>query len=97
MISKNNQIKEHYEKVRREKIKENLLDCLKDINDKININTVIKKHKKYIETQNLLGKSKYKTLELLIHYKNTNNKQIAINNLICAMVNLKLFRLIDEV
>lgn len=86
----------------REDINHDLLDCynliLSYTKNKTNvkpstenINFIIKKHKKFIDMTNIQGKSKYNTLNLLIHYSNTYDPSLAMSTLTNSLNNRKIF------
>lgn len=84
---------EFHNRTKRLFIKEHLLECYEKLVKGENIDTLIKQHKNFINSFNLIGKKKntFKTLEYLIQYKNTKNKPIALYNFTNALNNLKLF------
>ena len=84
---------EFYNRTKRVIIKEHLLECYENLVKGGNIDTLIKQHKHFINSFNLIGKQKntLKTLEYLIQYKNTKNKSTALYNLTNTLNNLKLF------
>ena len=58
----------------------------------ININALIRHHKKLINKTNLVGKNKYKTFILLQNYINAKNKINAMAILTNTVNNMGLFR-----
>ena len=91
----NYQIKEDNNKNSILSIKNHLCECYKMILYGEKIASVINKHKIFINKFNLHGKNKYKTLQLLYHFKNTRNKAIAINTLLLSLNNLNLLNDLD--
>ena len=98
MRSKNLQEAESYKRDQRDFINQDLLEAYNRLvagnklatNDK-DIKQIIKGHAKTINRTNLVGKGKYKTLILLEHYKNTQNKETALAILTGALNNKGLF------
>jgi len=89
-VTKNNQIKEITIKNTRENIKDDLLNCFKLIHKDVDINVLLKQHKKLIDHSGIGGKNRFKTLTYLVHYKNTKNKSTALTNLTNTLNNLHL-------
>jgi len=70
---------EYINKIKRDIIKEHLVECYKKLCDKEDINVLIRQHKRFINLMELNGnKNKYKTLSYLEHYRNTKNKSDAM-------------------
>ena len=91
MKIKNTQEKEYINDIKRQYIKEDLFACYKKIqkDNNININSLIKRHKRLINSLELIGnKKKYKSLTYLEHYRNTKNKVAALMILTCTMNNM---------
>ena len=94
MKKKYNYFYEEDNKVKRQLIKEDLLECFQKIIKGEKIENIIKKHKKYINNLNLLGKKQYKSLGILEFYKNSYEKQPnqAYTNLLCYLNNNNLLK-----
>lgn len=87
---------QEYEYLRKNKVNEiymDLLTCYNKLLKEENINTLINNHKKLISKLGLSGKNKnkYKSLNILLQYKNTKNKSMAIMVLANTLNNLSLF------
>lgn len=93
MITKNNLVLEFNNNLKRKIIREHLLECYKKIGEKVDIDTVIKQHRKIINDMQLKGKPKniYKTLDILKQYKKTKNKGTALYVLTNTLNNLNVF------
>jgi hypothetical protein len=89
MNQKNTRMSEYYNKLKRDYIKENLIESYKRLVKGENINLIIRQHKKLINQMELNGKNKnkYKTINLLTHYKNTSDKTLALITLTNALNN----------
>lgn len=94
MKKNNSQLEELTIKLKRDYIKENLLEAYKNILNGSDIKAIIKGHKKVIDSMVLKGKNKnkYKTLKYLEQYRDTYNKDLALANLTNALNNKSLFR-----
>ena len=69
-----------------------LLDCYYRLLNKESISTIIKSHSSFISKLQLPGHYKnYKTLALLVHYKNTLNKSNAMTTLVNSLNNKNIF------
>ena len=89
MKFKDTQDQAYINDVKRQIIKDDFLACYKKLeNKKSEINSVIKHHKRLINSLELLGKKKYKTLTYLEDYRNTENKITALMLLTCTLNNM---------
>ncbi len=86
-----NQKREYVRSCKKELIDRDLLDCYNRLVEKHNPEYVIRSHKACINRMDIYGKNKYKTLQLLEHYKNTEDKTAALSILACSLNNRGLF------
>ena len=84
--------KENLQKYKKEIIYKHLFECLKRIEKKENIDTIIKQHKQLINNLEIKGtnKNKFKTLSQLVVYKNSKDKVHALACFLNYLNNLKL-------
>ena len=68
-------------KMKKLMVRENLHECYVKVKNNENIDTIIKQHKRFINLLQINGKPKniYKTIKVLEHFKNTQNKSIAFS------------------
>lgn len=94
MKKKYNYFYEDDNKIKRELIKDDLVECFEKIINGEKIENVIKNHKKYINNLKLSGKKQYKSLGILEFYKNSYEKQPykAYMNLLCYLNNNNLLK-----
>lgn len=88
-----NQIKESTRKQRLDLINKNLLANYEKILAGENIKGIINNQRRFITKMDLQNKYKNKhiSVEVLQHYHNTKNKEIALNNLTNYLCNKHLF------
>jgi hypothetical protein len=88
-----NQIKESTRKQRLDLINKNLLANYEKILEGENIKGIINNQRRFITKMDLQNKYKNKhiSVEVLEHYHNTKNKEIALNNLTNYLCNKHLF------
>lgn len=80
------------EKYKRELIKIDLLRCYHEIIKMESINTVIKTHKRLINQLQLRSHNKkHKSIDLLVHYKNTKNHAQGLSILTNTLNNMGVF------
>jgi len=78
-----------------ELLNRDLFDCYNRILKKEPISTLIRSHSNFINKLQLSGHNKnHKTLAILIHYKNTKNKAIALSTLTNSLNNRNIFSLV---
>jgi hypothetical protein len=81
------------EKYKHELINIDLLRCYHEIVKKEPVNTVIKTHKRLINQLQLHGHNKkHKSVDLLVHYKNTKDHAHGLYILINTLNNRGIFR-----
>ena len=94
-------------RILREYINEDLLDCYNLLRNRVKdkstvkaddfyMNYLITRHKNFINKTNIGGRTKYHTLNLLIHYLNTQNPSIAMHTLTNSLNNRNLFNPINK-
>ena len=89
MKFKDTQEKAYINDIKRQHIREDLLLCYKKLQKEDDINGLIKRHKRLINSLELKGKNKkYKTLTYLEHYRNTENKTTALMILTSTLNNM---------
>jgi hypothetical protein len=101
MVRKRDICSQEYEFIRERKsdmINEHLLECYNRLIKKEDINLLIRLHKKFITKMQMNGKNKnkYKTIDYLVHYRNTINKnrkneEMALRILMCCLNNRGIF------
>ena len=81
-------------KNKRDFIKEDLFECYEKLCKGEDVSHLIKSHRRFINNMQLNGnsKKKYKTLDYLVHYRNTKNKVGAMINLTNAIYGIHLFK-----
>lgn len=79
------------EKYKRELINKDLLRCYQQLVKDEDVTLLIRTHKKFINRLELVGNKKLPTLHLLEHYKNTENKALALSILTNSLNNKGLF------
>ena len=84
---------EYVRKIKVDEINIDLLNCYNKLLKGENINLLIRDHTKLITKMEFIGKNKnkYKSLNILQHYKNTKNKSLAIMVLANTLNNQSLF------
>ena len=89
-----NQEYEYMRQIKLDRINLDLLDCYNKLIAGENIDILIRLHKKFINKMKMNGKNKnkYKTMDFLIHYRNTRDKITAIRLLTCCLNNRGLFK-----
>ena len=75
------------EKYKRELINKDLLRCYQQLVKDEDVTLLIRTHKKFINRLELVGNKKLPTLHLLEHYKNTENKALALSILTNSLNN----------
>ena len=81
-----------HEKYKRELIEQDLLHCYHLILKETAVTPLIRAHIKLINRLELIGHNKKRpTVDLLIHYKNTNNKVLALSVLTNSLNKKGLF------
>ncbi len=88
-----NQTKEYVRVQKKALIDRDLLDCYNRILEKQNVNAIIRSHRARINRMDLHGKNKYKTLKILEHYNNTQDKTTAMSILTNSLNNSGIFRM----
>ena len=90
---------EYIRQIKLEMIDEHLLECYNRLLKEENINLLIRLHRNFINKMIINGKAKnkYKTIDCLIHYRNTINKNMknektALKILTCCLNNRGLFK-----
>jgi hypothetical protein len=76
-------------KMKKLMVRENLHECYFKVKNNENIDTIIEQHKRFINSLQINGKPEniYKTIKVLEHYKNTQNKSIAFSVLESTLCN----------
>ena len=87
-----NQIREREREEKENDLKENLKELILKLNKGENINNLLKKQNKLVKKSEYYNTyKKHWTEILLIHYKNTSNKTIAYNTLVCSLIKKKIY------
>jgi hypothetical protein len=104
MVRKCDLCAQDYEDLRQRKtemINEHLVECYNRLLKEEDINLLIRLHRNFINKMMINGKAKnkYKTLDFLIHYRNTikdgkneKNKKTALRILMCCLNNRDGFK-----
>ena len=85
------QNKDYIRQLKSDVINRDLLDCYNRIIEKQNIDAIIQSHKRCIHRAGIISKNKYRTLTLLQHYRNTQNKSAALVLLTNSLNNRRIF------
>jgi hypothetical protein len=91
-----NQKREYFLSQKKELIDRDLLDCYNRLMEKQNPESVIRSHKLCINRMDIHGRNKYKTLRLLEHYRNTEDKSIALSVLTSSLNSLGIFSMFSS-
>lgn len=93
-------LRAHDLKLDKESINEDLLECYNLLNKKNltieDIDCIIRRHRRFINSTSIYGKNKYSTLNLLIHFRNTEDKSLAMGTLTSSLNKKGIFSISKE-